>query len=216
MVINEVLPKTQIASFQFIELYNNGSERVSLDRWRLEIDSGEVKTFTMNASSLIESHAFLTFYQPQIGFIFPLGGDTIRLIDEKNTTIDTQSYPGILGYNTAMGRSSDGESYWTICTVDTPHKSNNCPAPTSTPVLPTPLPTDIPAPTQIPPTLEPPYFSPSPTLVPPTQIPEYIVATSSPTLQSQTPKRLATLGIIISTLWISLLVVYYMYKKNTH
>lgn len=216
IVINEVLPKTQISSFQFIELYNNGSERVSLDRWKLELNSGEIKTYTMNASSIIEPHNFLTFCQTQTGFIFNTGGETMRLIDEKNSTIDTQSYPGILGYNTAMGRSSDGGGYWTICTVDTPNKSNNCPAPTITPIIPTAIP---PTSTPIPPPLDTPYFSPSPTLIPstPTQEPEQIVASPSPTIQTQTLNKIAILGILISTLWISLLIVYYVYKKkNIH
>ena len=154
VVINEVYPKTEPANLEWVELYNTGSELVSLDRWRLQNSAGVVTTFILNASARIASHGFLTFPGSQTNISFAIDGDTVRLFDEKNGEVDSQWYPGILGYNTSMGRSSDGNGSWTICTTATYNKPNNCPepSPTFTPIGsgPTPLPTNMSTPTPTP------------------------------------------------------------------
>lgn len=167
VVINELLPKTDPPSQEWVELYNNGTEQVSLDRWTMQNLSGDVKTFMFNASAIIAPHGFLTFSGSQTGISFSIAGDTVRLHDEKNNQIDSQSFPGILGYNTSMGRSADGYGTWAICTFPTYNGPNNCPEPSPTA---TPTPTSTPTSTPTPmPTLTPQSTeasTPTPTLNP--------------------------------------------------
>lgn len=153
--INEIYPKTEDISKQWVELYNSGDESVSLDRWKLENSSGEITSFTFNASALIQPKSFLLFYQTQTGINLNKSGDSVKLTDEKNNLIDQQRYEGILGYNMSVGKSNDGGFGWSVCTVATPDKPNNCPAPTNTPIPPTLFPTDTPKPSEIPPSIIP-------------------------------------------------------------
>jgi hypothetical protein len=148
VVVNEILPKSEDVQNEYIELYNTGSETASLNRWTLSNSEGTPTTFIINASGIISPHGFLLIHQSQMGIIFSKNGDTIRLTDEKNTLVDSQSYPGTLGYNTSMGRSPDGGQSWTVCNSYTPDLPNDCPliTPTST-VTPTPQITDTPIPT---------------------------------------------------------------------
>lgn len=126
VVINEVYPKADPKEHQFIELYNNGTDTVSLDRWRLN-------SFILNASSIIQPNNFLVFSNSQTGIDLSAEGDTVKLFDEKGTLVDSQSYPGVLGYNTSMGRTTDGAGVWAVCSMATYQKPNTCPMPTSTP-----------------------------------------------------------------------------------
>lgn len=134
IVINEIFPKPSDETSEWIELYNNGSDSVSLDRWKLQNTQGTPKTFIMNASSIIQPNNFLILFQSQTGINLQNEGDSVQLIDANGSPVDSQSYPGILGYNTSMGRSVDGVGSWTICTTPaTPNKPNNCPTPSITP-----------------------------------------------------------------------------------
>jgi hypothetical protein len=157
VVINEIFPKTEDVTREWIELYNTGSESVSLNQWKLENTEGTPKTFVINASGIIASHGYITYYQPQTGIIFNVNGDTVRLTDDHNTLIDSQNYLSTLGYNTSMGRSPDGGSSWTICNSQTPDKPNDCPLATPTQ---TPTPSPIPTNTPIPVTTEAPAYQP--------------------------------------------------------
>jgi hypothetical protein len=148
VVINEILPKTDDVTQQWIELYNNGPESVSLNLWALQNTNGTSKTYNMGAL-MISGRGFLLFPQTQTGITFDMGGDTVRLTDDKNTPVDTQSYQGTLGYYTSMGRTVDGGGVWAVCTDKTPGQTNTCPVPTATP-SPTPGPTNTPTPLPLP------------------------------------------------------------------
>lgn len=194
VVINEIFPKASDAKFAWVELYNSGDQSVSLDRWRIENAAGA--SFILNASAIISPRGFLTFYQSQTGITFSVEGDTVKLIDEKNTLLDTQSYPGILGYNTSMGRSVDGGAGWTICMpapeyTATPNKPNKCPAPTPTPTA-LPSPTFFPSPTPAVAIVN----SPTPTMDPTSRFayPKVLgQATSATPTESPTPTRIPDL-----------------------
>lgn len=158
VVINELAPKYSEPAWEWVELYNTGGTSVSLDRWKLDHTSGDGKSYILNASAIIEPHGFLSFSGSQTSIAFNIEGDTVRLFDANGALVDSKSYPGTLGYNTSMGRSTDGGDGWVICTPDpysaTPNKSNNCPpAPTATPIptsTSTPTPTPKPTPTSTP------------------------------------------------------------------
>lgn len=218
VTINEILPKTEDDSKQWIELYNTGNESVSLDRWRLENTTGETKSFLFNASSVIQGRSFLTFYQTQTGIILNKNGDTVRLIDEKNTVIDSQSYPGILGYYMTMGRTIDGEGVWSICTSATPNKINICPVPTSTPVPPTVIPTLVPTsePTSIPTIMDTSIIFLSPTTSITTPLP-LAGKEASPTgeVTSNQWKYIAIGGLLVGLVWIGFLVLIIMRQRKS-
>jgi hypothetical protein len=168
VVINELLPKTEPAAQEWVELYNTGSEPVSLDRWHLDHTAGDVKSYILNAGAVIGPHGFLTFSGSQTVISFGIEGDTVRLFDVNGALVDSQSYLGTLGYNTSVGRSTDGGDGWVICTPDpytaTPDKPNNCPpAPTPIPTAgATPFPTATPTPSPWPTKIPPPIQTPTP------------------------------------------------------
>jgi hypothetical protein len=162
VVINEAYPKTDPSTQEWIELYNNGTEEVSLNQWKLQNTNGDVKSFILNASWIIAPKSFLTFTGAQTGISFSLSGDSVQLFDGNNSKVDSQSFPSILGYNNSMGRSTDGGGTWALCTTSTYNLPNNCPQPTPTV---TPIPTNTPIPTTTPlPTETPiPTVTPAPT-----------------------------------------------------
>lgn len=152
VVINEIYPKYSDPAWEWVELYNTGSESVLLDRWKLDHTAGDAESYILNASATIQPHGFLTLFGSQTSINFSIEGDTVRLFDANGTLADSKSYPGTLGYNTAMGRSTDGGDSWVICAPNphaaTPNKPNNCPIPTSTPTpIPTQPPSNTPTPT---------------------------------------------------------------------
>lgn len=224
VVINELLPKTEPATQEWIELYNTGSEPVSLDRWTIQNSAGVAKTSILNASAIIAPHGFLTFTGSQTDISFSIGGDTARLFDEKNNEVDSQSYPGILGYNTSMGRSSDGEGTWTVCTIPTYNMPNNCPQPSPTP---TPIPTNTPSPTPTP--------LPTNTLTPvrqtfgsllPSPTETRVLGTADNTSPASTPdstsltlkidKVLASQILLVAISWGVIALVAYVRRKKKH
>lgn len=175
VVLNEIYPKPTDEQSEWIELYNSGNESVSLNLWKLENTDGEKKTFIINASAIIQPKGFLVFPKSQTGIALRNDGDTVRLIDQQNTVIDSHGFPGILGFNTSSGRTSDGAGVWSTCTAPTEGSKNSCPEPS---VTPTPLVSDTPTPsiTPIPTEL-------TPTVVPntPTPIVEVVYVTHIPT-----------------------------------
>lgn len=202
VVINEVFPKTDDVTKEWIELYNTGSDPVSMDRWTLQNTNAPTQTFMMNASSIIQPNGFLTFMQSQTNISLNVNGDTVRLSDEKNNQVDSQTYPGTLGFNTSMGRSPDGGNSWTICNTVTYDQKNDCPVatPTLTPTpsntptpfptaTPTPLPTPIPTPT----TIEDQNSSSIPVFVPPA--PNAILGASIAASPTPTPNDELTLKL---------------------
>jgi len=190
VVINEIYPKTEPASLSWIELYNNGTESVSLDRWSLQNSEGSIKTFVLNASVIIAGQTYVTFPGSQTNITFSISGDTLKLFDEKNNLVDSKSYPSTLGYNTSMGLNSDGGNIWSICTIPTYNSRNTCPPPfvnptslptnSETPISTKPLSTSTPNLTPIP-SIQPSIFlKPTPTTTRIIETADYIFPTPSP------------------------------------
>ncbi|HUD20254.1 MAG TPA: lamin tail domain-containing protein [Patescibacteria group bacterium] len=159
VVINEILPKPSDPANQWIELYNTGTDTVSLNQWKIENTSNGGKSYIIAASGSISGHGFYLINRSQSAIPLSIEGDTVKLSDPNNTAVDTQSYPGTLGFNTSMGRMPDGTGLWTICAPTapdgpyafTPNLPNNCPIPTPSPTpTVTPVPTSTPIPTDTP------------------------------------------------------------------
>jgi hypothetical protein len=235
VVINELVPKMEPATGEWVELYNTGSESVSLDLWHIDHTETDAKSFILNAGARIEPHGFLTFSGTQTAISFSVQGDTVRLFDASGTLVDSKSYPGTLGYNTSMGRSTDGGDGWVECAPDpyvaTPNTNNNCPpAPTPTPTVapfptataaptPTPLPTQTPIPTPTPTPTQQTFgsFLPSPTQ---TRVLGAENATSPAPTSDQTKltlkidKILAFQILAVAIAWSIIAVVAYVRQKK--
>lgn len=203
IVINEIYPKPSDEQSEWIELYNTGSESVSLNLWKLENTEGEKKSFIINASAIIHPKGFLLFPKSQTGISMRNDGDTIRLIDQNNTTIDSKNFQGILGYNTSVGRTVDGAGVWTTCSLATQEAKNTCPEPSPTP---SPLVTETPSTT----------VTPIPTATPvvsiensPSPIIEVVVVTHIPTptptsseiITVAIPKTIGVQVLIVAVSW---------------
>ena len=223
VVINEILPR---ADAPFIELYNNGDTSVTLDRWTVKHSAGDQKSFMFNASNNIGGKSFLMLTPDQTGITLSAEGDTVSLIDEKNNTVDQQSYISTIGYNTSMGRSTDGGGSWVVCnTPATPSLPNNCPPPpTPLPtVVPTAVPTDAPTaiPTDVP-------LPPSPTnqvstlapsiaplvSVTPAVLGVTTAATSGGTSPDDNRKFMGLAMVLISAVWVVLIGLYAVTRRK--
>ena len=199
VVINELYPKPTDEQSEWIELYNSGSESVSLNLWKVENTEGEKKSFIINASAIIQPKSFLLLPKSQTGITMRNDGDTVRLIDQNNATVDTQSFQGILGYNNSVGRTVDGAGVWSTCTSATPEGKNICPEPSPTP---SPLVSFTPTATATPiPTVEP-VVIPQDT---PTPIIEVITVTRIPTPTPTSPDVITF--AIQKTIGIQILIV---------
>lgn len=153
VVINEIFPNPNLSNGQeqWIELYNTGSDTVSLNLWKLQNSAGN--TYIIPASGSITPQGFYTVTKSQSAIDLKADGDTVKLFDASGTLVDSQSYESTLGVNNSVGRGPDGGIGMTVCTTNTYNLPNNCPTPTVTPVptaTPVPTPTDTPAPTDTP------------------------------------------------------------------
>lgn len=232
VVINELFPKVEDVTQEFIELYNTGDTSVSMNQWKLSNTTGTVKTYVLGASPTIDPHGYVTFYQPQTGITFAINGDTVVLTNDHGTVADSQSFPGMLGYNTPMGRSPDGSGIWVICNKITPNQPNDCPvatpspSPTLTPIpsnTPTPVPTDAPTPTEETvqglPVYQPPQSSrvlgriTTPT---PTPTPTDTLFTIRVPNTIAISKPLAIQITVVAGVWFILIVIATLQKKRKH
>jgi hypothetical protein len=149
VLINEIFPKPTDPVNQWIELYNTGSDTVSLNLWKLENSAGT--SYVIPASGSIAPQGFYTVTKSQTAIDLKADGDTVKLFDANGTLVDSESYQSTLGVSNSVGRSPDGGAGMTVCNVNTYNLPNNCPTPTGTP-LPTqtnsPAPTNTPSPTE--------------------------------------------------------------------
>lgn len=142
VVINEIFPKPDNETGEWIELYNTGPDPVSLLGYKLENSSGDKKTYIVDNSIVLPVNGFWTFDQSKTAISLYNEGDRVTLLRPKSDgwdPLDSQSYAGTLGVNNSVGRSSDGGGVWTTCASWTKNLPNNCPPP------PTPAPTTPPA-----------------------------------------------------------------------
>lgn len=216
VVINEIYPKPTDEQSEWIELYNTGNESVSLNLWKLENTDGEKKTFIINASAIIQPHGFFVFPKSQTGISLRNDGDTVKLIDHQNTVVDSQGFPGILGFNTSIGRTSDGAGVWSTCTAPTEGSKNSCPEPSPTP---SPLVSNSPTPSI---TAIPTEITPTVILDTPTPIIEVVYVTHIPTptptpignVTVQVHKSVILQAVIVLVSWIVLAVLAMKHKRR--
>ncbi|WP_243230606.1 lamin tail domain-containing protein [Microbacterium sp. CIAB417] len=107
-----------------VELYNAGTEAVSLDGWRIADDKRD-SYGQAPAGTVLEPGGFLVL-EKDVDFDFGLGkGDEVVLFDPTDAEVDAYAYE-----NTAplavWARCPDGTGEWAHATAATPGAANDC------------------------------------------------------------------------------------------
>jgi hypothetical protein len=122
VVINEVVPAPRRdlnadgvddQYDEFIELYNPGSEPVSLGGWQLSDDRGDgdpARRHTFKAGTLILGGGYLLLWKKQSRLSLADSGDWVRLLDPAGVEVDRVRWPGTWPTHVAWARIPDGES----------------------------------------------------------------------------------------------------------
>lgn len=181
IVINEFMPHLSSGD-DWIELFNAGSQAVTVDNWAIVDTTSTVITL----SGTIEGNGFKVL---EVSNRLNNGGDTIRLKDQTGTEVDTYLYNADPGIDISIGRQPDGGTAWVNFASATKGTSNKTAtaAPTSTPTsAPTPTPSKTPTPTKTPT----PIKTPTPTRTPtPTKTQQPSSATVQQAGESASPSK---------------------------
>ena len=120
VVINEFNSK---GSSDWVELYNTTGTAVDINGWKLT----DSTTNEVALSGSVSAHGFVSYeFSNRLGD----GGDTVRVVDEADTEIDSVVY-GLGGDIAApdtgefAARASDGSATWELRTADSRDASNN-------------------------------------------------------------------------------------------
>ncbi len=173
VVINEFLVNPD--ADQWVELYNKGSDPISIGGWFID-DEGGTQKFTIPSDTTIAPGEFKVFSSSYFN-LNTVTSDTVKLLN-NSTLIDEYKYDRGPGTNNSYGRNTDGIGEWVIFNTPTKGSTNNTAIPVPTNTLtptPSPTPTEEPTPTKIPT----PTKTPTPTKIPtPTKTP---TQTNTPT-----------------------------------
>ncbi len=170
VVINEVFPNPSGSSSEdseFIELFNNGSDSVSITNWKISDTTGSTNTYTIPENSL-SAGAYISFNKQTTGISLNNTGDGVELKDDSGQTIDSMSFDSTT-QDKSWSRIPNGTGSFVNNTDSTEGATNSAPPPTATPVptnapTPTKTPTPTPAPSATPTKV--PTSAPTPTKTP--------------------------------------------------
>ena len=125
LVLNEIIYDDAVTGLaDQVELYNAGTEPVSLDGWYISDEKRDTFGFAPEGTSLAPGE-FLVLVK-DVDFAFGLGkGDEVVLFDPAGAEIDSYAYA-----NTAplsdWSRCPDGTGEWAHATAATPGAANDC------------------------------------------------------------------------------------------
>ena len=131
IILSELLPNpVGLDDKEWLEIYNNSSEAVSLDGWQIKTSRGQYKF----KETIIKAYGYLLLTQQITGLhLINLGGDWLELIDRQGWQVDKVNYeteaPEAKTYNWCQ---SDGEWLWLA--EMTPGQINACPLANEVPV----------------------------------------------------------------------------------
>ncbi len=184
IVINEVLPDPDGSDdSEFIELYNKGSEVVTITGWKLSDTNGSTSSFVIPENTITPG-GYKSFSKSATGISLNNDNDGVVLKDQSDQQIDSMSFTTTTS-GKSWSRVPNGTGGFANNTSPSQDNSNNSPpTPTPTPTnTPTPTPTNTPAPTNTPtPTTTP---TPTPTkAVTPTVTPKKATVTPSPQMMT--------------------------------
>ena len=123
VVINEFLAHTDLPQIDFIELYNHGTQTVSLSGCVLT-DSADTNKFVIPPGVALGAGGLVSFDQSELGFSLSMRGDEIYLIDTNgNRVIDAVRF-GAQSNAVSTGRSPDGSPQLRVLASLTPGAAN--------------------------------------------------------------------------------------------
>lgn len=182
IVINEVSPNPEGPSTEdseFIELFNKGTETISITGWKLADTQGSTRVYIIPDNS-IEPGKYKSFSKGTTEISLNNDSDGVTLRDTTDQQIDSMFFSSSID-GKSWSRSPNGTGTFVNETTPTENSINSTP--------PTPIPTNTPTPG---PTSTP---TNTPTLTPtktPTPAPTVTAATLSPTKSKTSPSPIPT------------------------
>jgi hypothetical protein len=125
VVINEILPHSENPAVpQFIELYNHSTNSVDVSGCILT-DDPTINKFVIPAGTVIGPAGFVSFTQPQFGFILNGGGETLYFIKPDGSRVLDAVQFGAQANGVSYGRWPDGANDFYAFTTNTPGTNNS-------------------------------------------------------------------------------------------
>ncbi|NJO07127.1 MAG: hypothetical protein HC876_17325, partial [Chloroflexaceae bacterium] len=145
VVLNEILPEPDDGGYEWVELYNAGSQPVDLEGWYIQSNSKAGQPVVISsaiispaATTLLEPGALLVVFLPESH----LGNwqDTVRLVSSDDTIIDAREYNSITAPGSSHARVPDGGAVWQVRSSPSPGSLNAAEptaiaTPTDTPIV---------------------------------------------------------------------------------
>lgn len=110
IILSEIMPNPEgtDTDFEWIEIYNTGTQNVDLGNWMLDDAEEGSDPYTFPAGTLIEAQDFLVIYRSESDISLNNDTDEVRLFDYENNLKDSVSY----------GSAPEGQSYARISLED--------------------------------------------------------------------------------------------------
>lgn len=120
IIINEIFPnpKGSDAGGEWLELKNQGSDKINFLNWRVENSNGK---YEFNSEQLIAGGAFYVLKNSQSKLMFKNSSDVINLYNNLDELADTVEYAGAV-QGESYARGANGHWFWT--TAATPGTAN--------------------------------------------------------------------------------------------
>src|SRR3989339_2178363 len=111
VVINEIFPnpKGKDSEGEFIEIYNNGKDKVNLLGWRIEDKSG--KKFVLKNKE-IQGDNFLSLKQEETKISLNNNGESVFLYSKEGKLIDKKEFFGVAEEGKSFARKGE-KFFWT-------------------------------------------------------------------------------------------------------
>jgi hypothetical protein len=94
ILLSEVMPNPEGTDndYEWIEIYNEGTEDVNLGNWSLDDEEAGSDPYQFPSDTIIEAQDFLVIYRPESGLALNNDTDQVRLFDFQDTLIDSVTY----------------------------------------------------------------------------------------------------------------------------
>ena len=125
VVINEILPHSENPAVpQFIELYNHGTNSVDVSGCILT-DDPTTNKFVIPGGTVLGPGGFVSFMQPQFGFVLNGAGETLYLVQSNQSRVLDAVQFGGQADGVSYGRWPDGANDFYAFTTNSPGTNNS-------------------------------------------------------------------------------------------
>jgi len=125
VVVNEILPHSENPAVpQFIELYNHSTNSVDVSSCILT-DDPTTNKFVIPSGTVIGPAGFVSFTQPQFGFMLNGAGETLYFIKPDGSRVLDAVQFGAQANGVSYGRWPDGANDFYAFTTNTPGTNNS-------------------------------------------------------------------------------------------